>query len=35
MVMVSGYNHGEPVDRLDVDAVIPNLFEALKLIKRA
>src|SRR5271169_3059274 len=29
-----GYNHGEPVDRLDVDAVIPNLFEALKLIKR-
>jgi phosphoglycolate phosphatase len=29
-----GYNHGEPVDRLDVDAVIPNLFEVLKLIKR-
>ena len=29
-----GYNHGEPVDGLDVDAVIPNLFEALKLIKR-
>ena len=29
-----GYNHGEPVDGLDVDAVIPNLFEALRLIRR-
>jgi phosphoglycolate phosphatase len=29
-----GYNHGEPVDRLDVDAVIPDLLQALKLIKR-
>jgi phosphoglycolate phosphatase len=30
-----GYNHGESVDGLDVDAVIPNLFEAVKLVKRA
>jgi phosphoglycolate phosphatase len=30
-----GYNHGEPVDGLDVDAVIPNLFDAMKLITRA
>jgi len=29
-----GYNHGEPVDGLDVDAVIPNLSEALRLIRR-
>jgi phosphoglycolate phosphatase len=29
-----GYNHGEPVERLDVDAVIPNLFAALELIER-
>ena len=29
-----GYNHGEPADRLDIDAVIPNLFGALKLIER-
>ncbi len=29
-----GYNHGQPVDGLDVDAVIENLSEALKLIKR-
>ncbi|MEJ1959414.1 MAG: phosphoglycolate phosphatase [Nitrosomonadales bacterium] len=28
-----GYNHGEPVDGLDVDAVIPDLPGALKLIK--
>ncbi len=21
-----GYNHGEPAERLDIDAVIPNLF---------
>ena len=30
-----GYNHGKPVDDLDVDAVIENLSAALKLIKRA
>jgi phosphoglycolate phosphatase len=30
-----GYNHGEPVDGLDLDAVIATLPEALKLIKRA
>ena len=30
-----GYNHGQPVDGLDVDAVIANLSEALKMIKRA
>lgn len=29
-----GYNHGEPVDGLDVDAVINDLPAALKLIKR-
>ena len=29
-----GYNHGEPVECLDVDAVIPNLFAALELIER-
>jgi phosphoglycolate phosphatase len=29
-----GYNHGEPVDGLDLDAVIENLSAALKLIKR-
>ena len=29
-----GYNHGEPLDGLDVDAVIANLTEALPLIKR-
>ena len=29
-----GYNHGEPVDGLDVDAVIINLPAALKLITR-
>ena len=29
-----GYNHGEPVDGLDLDAVIPNLSEALRLIRR-
>jgi len=28
-----GYNHGEPVDGLDVDAVIADLPGALKLIK--
>ena len=28
-----GYNHGEPVDGLDLDAVIPDLPAALKLIK--
>lgn len=30
-----GYNHGEPVDGLDLDAVIPNLPAVLPLIKRA
>lgn len=30
-----GYNHGEPVDGLDMDAVIANLPAALPLIKRA
>jgi phosphoglycolate phosphatase len=29
-----GYNHGKPVDDLDVDAVIPDLSAALKLIRR-
>lgn len=29
-----GYNHGEPVDGLDLDAVIPDLPAALKLIER-
>lgn len=29
-----GYNHGNPLDRLDVDAVIPNLSAALQLIKQ-
>ena len=29
-----GYNHGKPVDGLDLDAVIPDLAGALKLIKR-
>jgi phosphoglycolate phosphatase len=30
-----GYNHGKPVDDLDLDAVIENLPAALKLIERA
>lgn len=30
-----GYNHGEPVDGLDLDAVIENLPAALQLIRRA
>jgi len=30
-----GYNHGEPVETLDMDAVIANLPAALPLIKRA
>lgn len=30
-----GYNHGEPVETLDLDAVIANLPAALALIKRA
>ena len=30
-----GYNHGEPVDGLDMDAVIATLPEALKWIERA
>ena len=29
-----GYNHGEPVDGLDLDAVIATLPDALKLIAR-
>lgn len=29
-----GYNHGEPVDGLDIDKKIKNLSEALTLIKR-
>jgi phosphoglycolate phosphatase len=29
-----GYNHGEPVDTLDLDAVIATLPEALPLMKR-
>ncbi|MDP2805250.1 MAG: HAD-IA family hydrolase, partial [Gallionellaceae bacterium] len=29
-----GYNHGEPVETLDLDAVIANLPAALPLIKR-
>ncbi len=29
-----GYNHGEPVDGLDIDKVINNLSEALTLIRR-
>ena len=30
-----GYNHGEPVDRLDLDAVIANLSAALPLDQNA
>lgn len=30
-----GYNHGEPVDGLDLDAVIPDLGAVMKLIKKA
>jgi phosphoglycolate phosphatase len=30
-----GYNHGEPVESLDLDAVIPNLAAAMPLIQRA
>lgn len=30
-----GYNHGEPVETLNVDAVIPDLMGVLPLIKRA
>ncbi len=30
-----GYNHGEPVDGLDIDAVIDRLPAALELIRRA
>jgi phosphoglycolate phosphatase len=29
-----GYNHGEPVETLNVDAVIPDLAALLPLIKR-
>jgi len=30
-----GYNHGEPVEMLNVDAVIPDLTGVLPLIKQA
>jgi phosphoglycolate phosphatase len=30
-----GYNHGEPVETLNVDAVIPDLTAVLPLLKRA
>jgi phosphoglycolate phosphatase len=30
-----GYNHGEPVETLNVDAVIPDLAAVLPLLKRA
>ncbi|MEQ1813198.1 MAG: phosphoglycolate phosphatase [Candidatus Nitrotoga sp.] len=30
-----GYNHGEPIETLDLDAVIPTLRDVMKLIKRA
>lgn len=30
-----GYNHGESVETLDLDAVIPTLRDVMKLIKRA
>ena len=30
-----GYNHGEPVDRLDLDAVIDTLSDVIKLIRKA
>lgn len=30
-----GYNRGRSVDELDLDAVVPSLLEATKLIKRA
>ncbi|MBI5919259.1 MAG: phosphoglycolate phosphatase [Nitrosomonadales bacterium] len=30
-----GYNHGEPVETLDVDAVIPDLLGVLPLIRHA
>jgi phosphoglycolate phosphatase len=30
-----GYNHGEPVDGLDLDAVIPTLPDAMKLITKS
>jgi phosphoglycolate phosphatase len=29
-----GYNHGEPVDGLDIDAVIPTLSATLQLIRK-
>jgi phosphoglycolate phosphatase len=29
-----GYNHGEPVDGLDLDAVVDDLPAVLRLIKR-
>ncbi len=31
-VVPYGYNRGRPVDELDVDAVVPSLIEAVKLI---
>ena len=34
-VVPYGYNRGRPVDELDVDAVVPSLIEAAKLIHKA
>lgn len=34
-VVPYGYNRGRPVAELDVDAVVPSLLEASKLIRRA
>jgi phosphoglycolate phosphatase len=34
-VVPYGYNRGRPVEELDVDAVVPTLIEAVKLIKKA
>jgi len=34
-VVPYGYNRGRPVEELDVDAVVPSLIEAVKLVKKA
>ncbi len=34
-VVPYGYNRGRPVEELDVDAVVPSLAEAAKLIRKA
>lgn len=34
-VVPYGYNRGRPVEELDVDAVVPSLFEASRLIRKA